>query len=213
MTIPPSVTSIGYQVFINCTSLTSLKVSSGSPGLSSIGGQAFYNSSSLVEAVFPGNAPAIGAQVFDLAAAGFTIYRPAEATGYDVAPWTNYASGTSTPDPLADWLTANNLPADANLLSDDNGDGVSILMAYALNLNPNLNLRAAMPQTVFSAGQMTLSYLEATEDVDYVVETSTDMLDWTTEGVTSVLNEVTRIRTVTVARTGTQRFMRFSVSR
>lgn len=236
VTIPSTVASIGRQAFYNCTHLSSVTISESSPGLTSIGVQAFsnclaltsvtipatvtsigdkafYNCSNLAEAVFTGNAPTtMGLQVFDLAASGFTIYHLQGATGFDVPPWTDYALGVSASDPLADWLTSVGLPADSNLLSDDNGDGVNLLMAYALNLNPNLNQSANLPQPVFSESVMSLSYLEAADGVTYSVETSTDALIWTTAGVTMSELDVNHVRTATVPMTGPQRFMRLKVS-
>ena len=42
--------------------------------------------------------------------------------------------------PAASWLLKINLPYDTSLQQDLDGDGVSLLLAYALNLDPRLNL-------------------------------------------------------------------------
>jgi len=210
VTIPTGVASIGLQVFVNCTSLTSVTIPSS---VASISNQAFYNCTSLAEAIFQGDAPTMGSSVFANVAAGFTVYHTETASGFVGEPWDSLTLGITTPsDPVGDWLTANGLPSDSDLLSDDNHDGVSLLMAYALNLNPNLNLSTLVPQPVFSAGEMSLTYLEASDQVTYVVETTTDMINWTTEGVTMSELDVNHYRTATVPMTGGTRFMRLSVS-
>ncbi len=209
VTLPSGLTTIGKQVFVNCPKLTTVTIPAG---VTSMGEQAFFNCVMLAEARFLGNAPVVGTSPFGQAASGFTVYHSSGATGYDVPPWTDYAQGISVSDPVADWLVLNGLPADSNLKSDDNHDGVSLLMAYALNLNPNQNLSRSLPQPVFSPTQMSLTFLEASDVVTYKVETSTNLLNWTSEGVTLSEPDANNFRTATVPMTGGTRYMRLAVS-
>jgi hypothetical protein len=88
VTIPGSVTSIGDQAFEGCQGLTNVTIPSS---VTSIVAGAFYYCSNLTSAYFQGNAPAsFGNQVFDLDAAGFTLYYPANATGFTTPAWNGY---------------------------------------------------------------------------------------------------------------------------
>ena len=59
---------------------------------------------------------------------------------------------------IAPWLVSHGFPANANLQADPNGDGVGLLIAYALNLDPNQNLRGSLPRPVTTANQMGLTF-------------------------------------------------------
>ena len=62
ITIPASVTSIGYWAFYNCKSLTSITIPDG---VTSIGGSAFYNCSSLISITIPDSVTSIGRSTFE----------------------------------------------------------------------------------------------------------------------------------------------------
>jgi hypothetical protein len=51
-----------------------------------------------------------------------------------------------TTHPAGLWLLEHDLAHDADLQQYLNSDGVPLLMAYALNLDPNLNLSSSLPQ-------------------------------------------------------------------
>ena len=100
-------------------------------------------------------------------------------------------------------------PYTANLHQDTTGDGVSLLMAYALNLNPNLNLAGNLPALVLGGNTLSISFHAASPGITYSVETSIDLNTWVTEGVT--MSGPDNQRTASVAMDLPQRFLRLVV--
>lgn len=209
--VPSTVTGLSIQAFANCDKLTAVTMPSG---LVSIGSKAFSGCSMLTAANFTGNAPTtMSGNAFELCALNFAVYYPSTASGF-TSPWFNYPTFAVTgADPVIAWLTDHQLPADSDLKSDLNGDGVSLLMAYALNLNPNQNLSGALPQPVLTTGQMSLSFYAGAAGVAYVVESSTDLQVWSAGGVSVSAPDANQIRTATVGNAASSRFVRLVVSR
>lgn len=213
-TIPSSLTVIGNQAFRLCVALTGVTFHSG---VTSIESQAFSACGKLINAVFEGDPPNMGGfSVFELTSPGFAVYYLKVGTGFTSPEW-EYIPGfgvyypafhLDAITPEFTWLSANGLPGYSNFLSDTNGDGVNLLMAYALNLNPNL--WNSLPQPVFGASQMSISFYAATPGITYVVRTSDDMLNWSAAGVP--LTGPVTYRTATVGLSGPKRFMRLEVS-
>jgi len=81
-------------------------------------------------------------------------------------------------------------------------------MAYAMGLDPKLNLSHSMPQTVLGAGQMSLRYYVGNTDVLYSVEWSTDLKIWSTKGVTFSTPDADHFLTASVPTSGLPCFMR-----
>jgi hypothetical protein len=211
VTIPSSVTQIGNNVFRFCSALSEITIPAG---VTSIGDGAFAACGQLAAATFKGNAPAaFGINVFYGTAAEFVIRFYPGPTGFTTPTWQTYpAVQIGYASPQAAWLAGHGLPVDSDLNSDSNGDGVSLLMAYALNLNPHLNLGGSLPGPVLTAGQLNLSFHAGAAGITYVVETCTDLTDWTTEGVSLSAPDENQVRTATVDRSGPCRFMRLVVS-
>jgi hypothetical protein len=209
VTIPAGVTSIGASAFQNCIGLTSVMIA---PSVTSIGDYAFASCGALSTMHCLGNAPALGTNVFD-SSKTFTLYRFADKTGFDVVPWTAYpyvSLGDSTP--VAPWLLLNGFTLTTDLLTDSNNDGVNLLMAYALNLDPHANLSGSMPQPVIDGTHMHLTFYAGSAGVTYAVETSTDMKDRTWTNVPlSDPPDANQCRTATVDRNVPSRFMRLVV--
>ncbi|MEO5713535.1 MAG: leucine-rich repeat domain-containing protein [Luteolibacter sp.] len=209
--IPATVTEVSIQAFANCEKLTGITMPSG---LAKIRSKAFSNCSMLSAANFTADAPTtMSGDAFSPTSNNFAIYYPSTANGFTSPTWYGYPAFGITGDPVVAWLTSHQLPADSDLKSDLDGDGVSLLMAYALNLDPNQNLSGALPQPVFTTGQMSLSYYSGAAGVAYVVATSTDLQHWTTSGVSVSGMDANQMRTATVGNAELSKFMRISVSR
>jgi hypothetical protein len=211
ITIPNSVTGIETSAFRSCTSLTSVTIPTS---VSYLGFGAFELCSSLTSAYFMGNTPAsMGSSVFATTASGFTVYYFSDKTGFTSPTWNGYPAvnmGASTP--IATWLIEKGLPYSANLQDDSNGDGVNLLMAYALNLDPKLNLSGSMPKPLCAGNQMSLTFYADNADVTYVVESSIDLQDWSTSDVTLSAPDVNGFRTALISISDPGRFMRIVVS-
>jgi hypothetical protein len=83
-TIPNSVTNIGNNAF-NSSPLTSVTIPAS---VTSIGVTAFQGCENLTSALFLGNAPTMGGNVFVYATSGFTVYYHNGATGFTSPTWT-----------------------------------------------------------------------------------------------------------------------------
>lgn len=212
ITIPSMVTSIGNDAFSSCIALKVVTIPSK---VTSIGSLAFFNCSGLTQAIFTGAAPSMGKEnpAFGGTAEGFTIYYYESGAGFSSPTWYGYPSfniGDETPQKA--WLIKWELPHDTSMLSDSNNDGVSLLMAYALNLNPTQNLSDLMPQAELSSGSLVMSFYAGASGISYMVESSTDMVHWSTQDVVISDLDWNLIRTATVNEPGTSRFMRLVVS-
>jgi len=84
ISIPNSVTNIDATAFRRC-SFNNVTIPAN---VANIGDQAFYDVG-LVSAIFMGNAPSLGINVFDFEAGGFKIYYQAGTTGW-TNPWNGY---------------------------------------------------------------------------------------------------------------------------
>lgn len=204
--IPETVATIGTFAFATCEKLVGVTFPAGMIGIET---RAFSTCIKLTNAVFSGDPPSMGFGAFELAGPAFVVGYLKSGTGFTSPSWSGYpAYQIAAITPEFTWLVSNAIPGNTNFLSDANGDGVNLLMAYALNMDPNaLN---ALPQPVFEASQLSLSFYSAAPGVTYGVRTSNDLLNWSTEGVT--LSGPMTNRTATVALSGPQRFMRLEVS-
>jgi len=210
VTIPASVTGIGAYAFNYCTRLPFINIPAN---VISVGDNAFDSCYALKSAVFTGNAPSLGSSVFASAAAGFSVYFFNDKSGFATPPWKDYQTvNMGTPSKVAPWLVNNGFAFNADLYSDPNGDGVNLLMAYALALDPKRNLSPWMPKPVLADNQMQLAFYAGNPDVTYKVEFSTDLQTWTTTGVTLSAPNGNNFRTASIPATDTHRFLRLSVA-
>ena len=113
--------------------------------------------------------------------------------------------------PAATWLLVHGLPYNTNLQQDPDGDGVSLLMAYALNLDPRQNLRSRLPSPVLGEDSLSIRYYAAAPGIAYRVETSSNLTQWTTTDVTLSTPDAENMRTASVPRDAADRFLRLVV--
>lgn len=81
------------------------------------------------------------------------------------------------------WKSALQIPAEADENSDADGDGVRLLVEYALGMNPAVPDISALPKAVMTEDEISISFTPLRGSVDYVVEWSDDLLEWDTEGL------------------------------
>ncbi len=182
--VPVGVKTIGAKAFYTCAKLVSVTLP---PGLLLVESQAFSTCTLLLAVHFTGNAPILSPNAFQQEADAFAIYYPASAMGYDFDeyPWDSliYPAFPEGDNPFAIWLNSYSQPPDSDPYVDSNGDGVNLLMAYALNLDPGANLLGMTPVPTFAFGQATLSYWSGALGITYRVEWSTDLQSWSTSDV------------------------------
>ena len=90
-----------------------------------------------------------------------------------------------------------------------NGDGITLLTAYALHLDPN-NPLAGMPVPILDSTTMSMTFYGAAQGVTYGAETSIDCQNWVTAGVPISGLDPANMRTVTVERDSTMRYLRLT---
>jgi hypothetical protein len=242
VTLPATVTGMAQGVFSGCRFLTAIDVDPANPVFSSVDGVLFNKSRSLLiqfpggktgYAIIPASVVSLGWSAFDerddlsglvfLGNSTSTMFFSFDdsvpvqhfegAIGFSPSIWSSWTilnMGAQTPVIL--WLLTNGFPHDSNLSSDMNGDGVSLLMAYALNLNPRDNLASSMPQPGYGGGMLSITYYSATAGITYRAETSGDLKTWTTQGVSISSPNPGGYRTASVPATGNQRYLRLAVS-
>ena len=224
--LPASVTSIGDYAFSGCNYLTTLTLGDhvATIGISAfeycgltsvifpasvatIENSAFYPCNSLKYVIFLGNAPnftPFGSIFFPDISTWFGYYFNG-ATGFSA----NNAINVGPYSPVTVWLINKGLAYDANVQSAPNGDGVPLLLAYALNLNPKLNQSALLPKPVVSGSQLSLTFYAGNPGINYSVEASPDLKTWNaiTLSGTDAYGQIT----ASLALSGTNRFMRLKV--
>ena len=173
---------------------------------------AFLNCTRLTGAMFLGDAPGAGLP-FTNTAPDFTIYYLSTSTGFTSPTWNGYPAVEINVDQYraAPWLLEHGLPHDADLHQDINSDGVSLLMAYALDLDPRQNLRSRLPVPTMDTDSLRLTFPASRANLSYTVQTSTDLQTWTAEGVTTSEFDPDGRRTASTSRDVPRRFLRLMV--
>ena len=135
VSIPAGVEKIDYWAFAGCSGLSSVTIPAS---VTFINESAFSGCTGLTRIAFLGNAPSLGARVFESTAPGFSIYYLSSRTGFS-SPTSHGFPATvinETTYPAASWLLEGGLWYDTDLHHDPDGDGVPLLTAYALGLDP-----------------------------------------------------------------------------
>ena len=122
------------------------------------------------------------------------------------------ATGIFTTNPMRNWFASYGFAAFSDVGTAPNGDGVSLLMDYALNLDPTKNQAANMPKAVVSAGQLSYTFYAGNTDVGYQVQASADLKTWSAAGVTVSAPDGNCNCTATVPLASGLRFLRLVVT-
>ena len=189
ITIPSSVTNMGYGVFKNCAQLKT--------------------------ALFNGDAPAyFSTDMFAGAHGDFTLYYFSDQLGFSSPTWNGYPATAidRAVYPAAKWLLDHDLAYDTDLSTDVSGDGVDLLMEYALNLNPHENNQGNLPQIFIDTETefVGITYYGASAGVTYTAETTTNLLSsWTSSGMS--YSSSGDMHSAFLNLQGTQQFIRLKV--
>jgi hypothetical protein len=210
ISFPATLTTIDDRAFADCSNIRKVIIPAS---LTMLATHAFQFCTSLSEVVFEGNAPLIGANVFYGTKSNITLYYYNGSTGFSSPIWYGLPAVNLGEKDIVDWLASYGYAYDTNLLSDPNNDGVPLLMAYALNLDPKSNLSSAMPKATLSEGVLSMTFYGGRQGITYVVETSNNLRDWTSIGVSISAPNAANHRTATTQATGTSRFLRLTVSK
>jgi len=73
-----------------------------------------------------------------------------------------------------------NNPAISGPTAAPGQDGIANLVKYAFNLAPLSNQQANLPHATISAGKLTLVFNKTASDITYTVQSSTDLVTWST---------------------------------
>jgi hypothetical protein len=203
------VGDISDFAFQGCSGITSITIPAN---VQHLGIMAFRNCGSLASAYFMGASPYMEVSVFDNAAPEFTVYYFSGFSGFSSPLWRGYPAvgmGDKTLEKI--WLIDHEQPHDSSLIADSDGDGVSLLLAYALGLDPRNNLSGSLPKPIIASGQIHLDFFAATPGVTYRVESSTNLNNWTTQGVTTSTLDANHLR-ASANRSGSSLYLRIAVS-
>jgi hypothetical protein len=113
--------------------------------------------------------------------------------------------------PEKPWLVSHGFNHDTDLDLDPNQDGVSLLLAYGLNLDPNLDLASSMPTPVVANGGLSIRFYAGNPAVVYSVKASSNLSDWTSDGVVLSAPDENQWRTATIATSASQKFLRLVI--
>jgi len=79
-------------------------------------------------------------------------------------------------------------PAMVGDLAMPAGDGITNILKYAFNLNPTVNGQSSLPQATIVDDNLVLIFQTLQSDLIYSVEASSDLVNWSADGVTVQTN-------------------------
>jgi hypothetical protein len=208
--LPESVTTIYDGAFFACSGLSTVTFPEAVGVLNS---RAFAYCDNLTRAQFMGSAHWFSDLAFLGTAPDFAIYYLKGAYGFTSSTWKDYPSVEIDTDvhPAASWLMSHDFPFDADLDQEPQRNGVSLLMAYALNLDPRLSLVRQMPVAVLGSETLSMSFHGVSPGITYVVESSEDLKTWSANGVSLSNPDPGNRRTASIGREAASRYLRLRV--
>lgn len=217
LVIPDRVKKIGARAF-ETSATRSLIVGSS---VEEIGHGSLNNNRRLKTILFKGDAPV------DLAGLNGlrnnedkTIYFFAGAQGFSSPTWDVFGDGRAvfntveigSLEPVEEWLIAKGLPILQAMGETLPGSGVSILMSYALGMDPYEIDPTKMPAVEFSDGQLATRFFSGRSDVNYKVQVSEDLFEWEEAGVLVSEADASGVKTARVTVGKSKRFLRLTFS-
>jgi uncharacterized delta-60 repeat protein len=92
-------------------------------------------------------------------------------------------SATRTLNQYEQWKVDRNLPVSLADDHDGDADGVGLFLEYALGLNPSIPDGGNLPTAQILGGGLALTYAKARPELSYLVESSTNLTDWSPTNV------------------------------
>ncbi len=212
ITLPSTLTRIGDSAFRDCSGLTSVVIPEN---VDEVDFNAFNGCSNLGAALFLGDSPTRwGSGMFDNVATEFAILYLSASTGFTSPTWVGYPAMMidEVPSPSQLWLMGQGYSPDTDLESDPQTTGVSLLMSYALNLDPESHTQTNLPQPVIDGEGMRMTFYSGRPDVTYIAETTTDFRTWSTEGLMLSDPAPNKTRTASVDRDAPFRALRLRIN-
>ncbi len=211
-------TKFEFGVFQDCANLQNVTIAAG---LHPESEYLFHGCDALRSITFESDAPATLPPLNPLSesfAEGFSMYFKEGKTGFTTPTWQNYPMamlGNGANPHAREWLIRHNLDPDMDLSKDHNGDGQSLLLAYALNVDPNSNFKQSMPTVQLDLANfaMKLSFYSKAPGVSYLVEWSDDLKTWKSAWKYSPTDASGRRTASVTTWRDEQKFLRLSVRR
>jgi hypothetical protein len=228
--IPDGVTGImGGPAFESCSGLTTLTIPASlreigaaldncaNRGCLKIWVKQFVGCASLESVVFLGDAPRVGGHgrpgIEIDAAPELKVYYRSDSVGFTSPTWHGHPTVMIEDEvsAAAPWLEGRGLRPDTSLHQDLNGDGVSLLMAYALDLDPRNNLGGSLPKPVVDRKTLSMEFYAASPGITYRIESSKDLLNWKSGDVNLSEPDPENRRRASVGLDSESRFLRLVV--
>lgn len=205
ITLPEKTAIMHSYLFVDCVSLSRITIPASVTNLSP---SVFRDCVSLAEVYYLGTPVAGNYSSFGNTAA--TIFYFSDVTNLP-AVWNDRPTQSmGAADSTKVWLLENGEPYDADLSSDPNDDGVDLLTAYALDLNPNIDLSGSLPKGTPGPGVFSMTYFAGRTNVDYSVKTGGDLFSWTQNGVLVTTSNDTE--TASIALSPTNGFLHLTLT-
>lgn len=217
LVIPDRVKKIGARAF-ETSAARSLVVGSS---VEEIGASALNNNRRLKTILFKGDAPVDLAGLNGLRNnENKTIYFFAGAQGFSSPTWDVFDDGRAvfntveigSLEPVEEWLITKGLRISQDMSEIPPGSSVSILMSYALGMDPYEADSKKMPSVEFKEGQLAARFFAGRPDVDYKVEVSDNLSEWEETGVLVSEADASDVKTARVTAGESKRFLRLTFS-
>jgi len=217
LVIPDSVKKIGARAF-ETSAARSLIVGSS---VEDIGIGSLASNRNLEAILFKGNAPAE-----PIGLAGFrdtdeiTVYFLSGAQGFSAPRWDVFGDGRlilhtveiESLEPVEEWLITKGFRISQDMSETLPGSEASILISYALGMDPYETGPAKMPLVEFTKGQLAMRFFAGRPDVDYKVEVSDDLSEWEETGVLVSEADASGVKTARVTGGASKSFLRLVFS-